>query len=432
MRLTKRAIDAVKIDPSRELFLWDDDLPGFGLRIKSKGARSFIVQYRNRHGRSRRLTLGRYGVLTPDQARVAAKIALADVARGGDPVESKIAERGAMPMAELCREYLEKAKSGRLITRRGKTKKPSTIYTDGGRIERHIIPLLGRRSVKELTAPDINKFLADIIAGKTAADVKTRKRGRAIVRGGRGTGSRTLGLLGGIFAYAVAQGYRSDNPCAGIVRPAGTRRKYRLDLGGYRTLGLCLAEAEENGVAWQAISEIQALALTGCRRGEIENLKRAEVDRRGGALRLGDSKTGESIRPTGSAAFDVLCEALAKSNGQFVYPSPGSPNKAYQGLPKAFRRIVQGRIPGLTPHKLRHAYGSAAEDLGLTVPTIGALLGHSGHGVTQGYIHKVDPVLIEAANQVAAYIARAMAGRSGTAIKSKLLAEQSFAEGTPS
>ncbi|MGE0751705.1 MAG: tyrosine-type recombinase/integrase [Variibacter sp.] len=419
MRLTKRAIDAVKLDPSRDVFYWDDDLPGFGLRIKPSGARSFLVQYRNRHGRSRRLTLGRYGVLTPDQARIAAKIVLADVARGADPVESKIAERGAMPMAELCREYLEKAKSGRLITRRGKTKKPSTVYTDRGRIERHIIPLLGRRSVNELTTSDINKFLADIIAGKTAADIKTRKRGRAIVKGGRGTGSRTLGLLGGIFAYAITQGYRSDNPCAGVVRPAGMRRKYRLDEEGYRTLGSCLAEAERNGIAWQAISEIRALALTGCRRGEIENLTRAEIDRRGGALRLGDSKTGESIRPVGSAAFDVLCEALAKTNGQLVYPSRESPNKAYQGLPKAFRRIVGDRIPDLTPHKLRHAYGSAAEDLGLTVPTIGALLGHTSHGVTQGYIHKVDPVLVEAANRAAAHIARAMAGPSGDVVENE-------------
>jgi integrase len=262
--------------------------------------------------------------------------------------------------------------------------------------------------VKEITPADINKFLSDVIAGKTATNVKTKWRGRAIVKGGRGTGSRTLGLLGGIFAYAVAQGYRLHNPCAGVVRPADKRRKYRLDEEGYGTLGECLVDAEKKGETWQAIFEIRVLALTGCRRGEIENLKRVEVDQRGGALRLGDSKTGENIRPTGSAAFVVLRNALTKANNEFVFPSSDSPNRAYRGLPKAFRRIVGDRIPGLTPHKLRHAYGSAAEDLGLTVPTIGALLGHAGHGVTQGYIHKVDPVLVEAANRVAAYISRAM------------------------
>lgn len=416
MRLTKRAIDAIELDPKREQFFWDDDLPGFGLRVKQTGAKSFLVQFRNRHGRSRRLTLGKYGVITPEQARIAAKIALGDVARGGDPVEAKAAERGAMALSALCAEYMQKADTGELITRRGKVKKASTLYTDRGRIDRHIIPLLGRRSVREITSADIGRFLSDVIAGKTAANVKTKKRGRAIVKGGRGAGSRTLGLLGAIFAYAITQGYRSDNPCTGVVRPAGTKRRYRLDEAGYRTLAECLAEAEKKNEPWQAVAAIRTLALTGCRRGEVENLKRTEVDQRGCAIRLGDSKTDESTRPTGSAAFEALREALGKGNSAFVFPSPGDPEKPYRGLPKAFRRIIGDKIPGLTPHKLRHAFGGAAEDMGLTVPTIGCLLGHAGHGVTAGYIYKVDPVLIAAANRVANYIARAMAGRASNVV----------------
>lgn len=419
MRLTKRSIDAIKTDREADQYFWDDQVAGFGLRVKPSGARSFIIQYRNRHGRSRRLTMGRYGVLTPEQARTAAKLALADVARGGDPVESKAAERGAMPMVDLCREYQEKAESGKLVTRRGKIKKPSTVYTDGGRIARHIVPLLGRRTVKDVTKADINRFLADVIDGKTKANVKTKKRGRAIVRGGRGAGSRTLGLLGAIFAYAVTQGYRPDNPCTGVVRPADKKRRFRLDEEGYKILGGCLLDAEKRGEPWQAIYEIRCLALTGGRRGEIELLKRIEVDQRGGALRLGDSKTGESIRPTGSAAFDVLRDALGKGNSEYVFPSPGTPEKPYRGLPKAFKRIFGDRIPGLTPHKLRHAFSSVGEDLGLTVPTIGALIGHAGHGVTQGYIHKADPALVAAANRVASYISRAMTGRASNVVNLK-------------
>ena len=414
MRLTKRAIDTLRVDDSREHFFWDDELPGFGLRIKSSGAKSFLVQYRNKHGRSRRMTLGRYGVLTPDQARISAKLALADVARGSDPVEIKAAERGAMSISALCDEYLKKAERGELITRRRKIKKSSTIYTDKGRINRHIVPLLGHRAIKDVSVTDINKFLADVIGGKTRADIKTKKRGRARVRGGRGAGTRTMGLLGGIFTYAVGMGYRPDNPCMGVVRPSDQRRRFRLDEAGYRTLGTCLREAEKKGEPWQAISAIYSLALTGCRRGEIENLKRIEVDAKGQALRLGDSKTGESIRPAGSAALNVILGAISKSNGKYVFPSIGSAEHPYRGLPKAMRRIVESSIPGLTPHGLRHAFCSTAEDLGFTVPTIKALIGHSSHGVTEGYIHKVDSTLIAAATQISAHIADAMFGVGAT------------------
>ena len=251
--------------------------------------------------------------------------------------------------------------------------------------------------------------------------MKTKKYGRAIVKGGRGTAARTLGLLGGILTYAVDAGYRSDNPATRVARPADGKRKIYLTIEQYCLLGEALDAAEHNGNCWQAIAEIRLIALTGCRRGEIEKLRWSEIDEVGHCLRFRDNKTDEtgSVRPIGSAAIEVLRDIRKRrESGQYVFPSLRRGDAPYAGLAKAWKRIIgdpqRAELPPqervLTPHGLRHAFGSTLEELGYTVPTIGALLGHAGHGVTMGYIHKTDSALIAAADRVSRYIWSAMVG----------------------
>jgi hypothetical protein len=105
------------------------------------------------------------------------------------------------------------AEAGRVLTRRKAAKKASTIATDRGRIDRHIKPLLGTMAVPAVTRADVEGFMHDVAEGKTAMRAKSRKlRGVAYVRGGKGTATRTVGLLGSIFSYAVRHRMRPDNP----------------------------------------------------------------------------------------------------------------------------------------------------------------------------------------------------------------------------
>jgi len=417
MKLTKRAVFNMPPDPSRDLYAWDDELPGFGLRVKPTGIRSFIVQYRNSSGISRRITVGRFGVLTVEEARKLGKRVLADVVKGGDPAARRSEERRAITVRQLCQVYLEAAEKGLILGKRGQPKKSSTLYVDRGRITRHILPLLGNRLVRDVTPPEIVRFMRSVAAGKTAANVKTGFRGRAIIKGGRGTATRTVGLLGGIFSFAVSEGIISVNPARGIKRPADQRREVRLSLGQYRLLGRALAVAQTNGENPAAILAIKLLALTGCRRGEIERLGWSELDLSGQCLRLKNTKEGKSIRPLGRTVVELVSELPEES--EFVLPGRAM-GKSFTGLPKAWRRIMQkAELDHLTPHGLRHAYASVACDLGYAEPTIAALLGHATNTMTGRYIHHLDAALIAAADAVSARIAAALDGHNaeGTVIQ---------------
>jgi len=284
---------------------------------------------------------------------------------------------------------------------------------DRGRIARHIKPLLGQFRVAAVTRQDVEAFLHDIAEGKTAATVKTKARGVARVRGGKGTANRTVGLLGAIFSYAVRHRMRPDNPAQGVMRPADGKRDRQLSDAEYALIGSALQKASAVGIWPPAISLIRFLALTGWRSGEALALHWEEVDLARRTVILGDTKSGRSIRPLSVAACDVL--RRPSLTGDLVFPATrGGGDVVMSGFKKLWKRVAKlGSLPtDITPHVLRHSYVSLAANLGYSEPIIAALVGHKGRSTTSRYLHSADAVLLAAADKIAARTAELMMAKT--------------------
>lgn len=385
--------------------VWDGLVPLFGARRQRGDAVAYVLKYRTAEGRQRWYTIGRHGApWTPDTARDEAKRLLGEVVHGRDPAADKTARRNALTVGDLCDQYLADAEAGRLLTRRKTSKKPTTLATDKGRIERHIKPLLGRLAVVAVTREDVDTFMHDVADGKTAGgrDAAT-DRELVHVTGGRGTASRTIGLLGAIFTYAVRKRMRADNPVRGVVRFADGRRDRRLNDLEYAALGDCLRLGNDSGIWPPALAAARFLALTGWRSGEVLGLTWSDLDLTRHIATLPDTKTGKSNRCLSTLACDLLREQ--HHAGDLVFPGSRGGGRM-SSFTKLWGRIAAlGSLPkDITPHVLRHTFASIAADLGYTELTIAALLGHKGQTVTSGYVHSADDVLLAAADRIAMHI----------------------------
>jgi hypothetical protein len=178
VKITKRFVDSLQPDASRDLFAWDDSLKGFAIRMLPSGSASFVVQYRTRRGLTRRFAFAKVGTLTPDEARTKARQLLADAETGGDPSAQRHEARKALTVEELCAAYLEAARAGLVLTRFHKPKRPSTIAIDEGRVSRHVVPLIGKLVARDLSRAQVQRMVDAIAAGKTARIIKTRARGK--------------------------------------------------------------------------------------------------------------------------------------------------------------------------------------------------------------------------------------------------------------
>jgi integrase len=410
--ITKRLIDRLK--PSNaEYFAWDSKLAGFGLRVQPTGLKTYVVKYRVGSGRgvpTKRMTLGRVGTLTPDEARTLARKTLGAVAHGSDPAALRAAERRASTLRELAEIFLAEHVEAK--------RKPSTAAHYRSLLERVVLPELGSRKAQAVTPSDLAKLHA-----------KMRNRPYQ--------GNRMLEVVGSLYSFAGKRKILQPlafNPARGIEQYPEKGRERFLTANELARLGDAVREAETVGLPYDideakptvkhapkeanrrtkigghAAAAVRLLIFTGARLREILHLKWEQVDLERGLLLLPDSKTGKKAIVLNAPALDVL--ANLPRVGAYVIAGQAAgtdDDKPRSDLNRPWRAIVRrAQLSGLRIHDLRHTHASMAAGLGLGLPIIGKLLGHTRPSTTARYAHLDNDPLRRASEQIASHLATAM------------------------
>ncbi len=418
-RLTRRFVEAAK-PAGQPRVIWDDELSGFGLEVDPTGGKFFVLEYQGSDGQTQQAPLGRYGPVTPELARYKALGLLAARAEGHDPAEHAGPNTRAYTIAELAEIYLQEGPSEK------PNKKSSSWRTDRSNVEWHILPLLGRIVANRLTRADVARFQVDVAAGKTAADIKTGPRGRAIVEGGRGIAARSVAVLGAMLNFAETRNLIHSNPVKGVKLFKKQSKERFLTEDELKILARTIERLErERVLPLEPAAVIKLLMLTGCRLGEVLSLKWQHVDFERRCLRLADSKTGAKAVPLAKPAVDLL-RSLPKTKC-WVFPARRGNVGHYVGIAPRWKSIKAeaqkaaeemaecgGRSPNEVPHlldlrlhDLRHSFASFAVQDGASLFLVGKVLGHKQTQTTEIYAHVAEGPLHATAEIAARRVASA-------------------------
>ena len=417
-KITKRVVDGAQLQAATYL-IRDAEIKGFVLVVTPAGAKSYAVDYRTGSGRGsskRRLTIGKHGSpWTPETARAEAKRLFAEIAAGRDPATARQQERDALTFGELIDLYLAEGAGH---------KKASTLKADRGRIEHHLRPLLGKLRADRIGRTEIERMRNAVAAGKTAEKIANadKRRPGSVATGGKGAAAQCVALVSSIYAFAIGRGLCADNPARGVKKAPVRKVERFLSEAEIAWLADALdAEAQQSGNPFPPAA-IKLLLLTGCRKGEIANLRWDHVDFERECLRLPDSKTGAKIVYLNAPARALLQELPRMGDSPRVIPGMRA-DSGGPAIDKVWARVRKAAgLADVRLHDLRHSFASVGAAGGLSLPIIGALLGHKHATTTARYAHLSADPLRAANDAVGARIAAAMSRKPSAAASAEVIA----------
>ena len=366
---------------SRDDYLWDKSIKGFGLKITPKGRKVYLLQYKVGR-RTRRVMIGAHGSLTPQQARMRAQELLGEVAAGRDPAADRAKQKFDQASPSTIGVLLPVFMDSHVRAKR----RPRTAEEYQRQIDLHIQPKLGPKQVAEIVYGDIERFHAGLRHKPVLAN-------------------RCVATLSMFFTWCIRNGYRPHptmNPCVGLQIFKETPRERYLDIEEVSALGNAIAKGEKEGRhSIYAFAAIKVLVLTGARRQEVLTLRWDSVDLKRGTLNLSESKTGKKSIVLSDTAIELLASLPRVDDNPYCFPGTKAGEPIYDCKRAWHWAREEAGLPDVRIHDLRHSWASFAAAKNHSLPIIGALLGHRSPAATNRYTHLADDPVRRAANEVA-------------------------------
>jgi integrase len=387
--LTKTRIDETK-KGAKDVFLWDGTEHGLGVKITPAGSKIFILQKTVR-GRVRRITLGKFGDMTLDAARIAARKLNGVIADNRDPIaergEAERRERQEKTMQDLWDRY-----AAEVIAVENK---PRTAEKKSRMWNRRVAPALGKLKVKDVTTAEAG----DVVRAPLRIDAAGQ------VTKGKGEAGNLYRLVHHMFRKALVWDMRPrelGNPLEGVTEPKVERRKRLLKAG---EIGSLLQELDRSTEPAQVVAAIKAAVLTGARINELLTLRWDDVRLEESELHLPDTKNGYSERPVSAEALAAIQSVGRMPGSPFVFRAIKDPKRSlsYFTVEKSFRRIAKrAGVRNCTLHTLRHWFATTTAN-SVNNPRVGMkLTGHKSHTAYMNYVHAEKEQAHELAEQLAA------------------------------